>query len=119
VSTRFIKRTQKITRSYGLHRSTIPHNHVYPLDIIIFGFLGSLFTITTFLLFKDARNVATSFIFSLAVSDLCSSFGTGYLWMWFSKSNWVVCNLQGSLVMFGLCASVMWGLMIGNFQFMF
>lgn len=77
------------------------------------GVLGASFTIITFLLFKDARNVATSLIFCLALSDFCSALGDTFIWMWMDHSDSFVCNLQGFMLMFGLCAGLMWGLMIG------
>lgn len=82
------------------------------------GVLGATFTITTYLLFKDARNVATSLIFCLALSDFCSSLGDTFIWMWFDHSKWFVCNLQAFMLMFGLIASLMWGFMIGLYMFM-
>eukprot|EP00026_Physarum_polycephalum_P010996 Phypoly_transcript_11186.p1 GENE.Phypoly_transcript_11186~~Phypoly_transcript_11186.p1 ORF type:complete len:301 (-),score=6.85 Phypoly_transcript_11186:256-1158(-) len=82
------------------------------------GLIGSLFTVLTFLTFKEARNVATSLIFSLALSDMCSSVATSYMWAWTDHNEWFSCNLQASLLMFGLCASILWGLMIGCYMYL-
>jgi len=41
-----------------------------------------------------------------------------FFWMWFDHTGWLVCNLQGGLLMFGLCASLMWGFMIGCYMFL-
>lgn len=105
---------------------------IFPLaqsDLLLFGCclalilcihikcLGSLFTIITFLSFKDARNVATSLIFSLALSDLFSSSSTSFWWIWTAHDEQGLCYLQASLLMFGLCASLLWSLMIGMIYF--
>jgi hypothetical protein len=76
--------------------------------------LGSLFTIITFLIFKEARNTATYLIFSLALADLCSAIGSTILWIFVvNHEDNVYCKIQGGLQMFGLSASAIWGLFIG------
>eukprot|EP00026_Physarum_polycephalum_P012835 Phypoly_transcript_13173.p1 GENE.Phypoly_transcript_13173~~Phypoly_transcript_13173.p1 ORF type:complete len:326 (+),score=12.53 Phypoly_transcript_13173:28-978(+) len=83
------------------------------------NFIGSLFTIITFLIFKDARNSATYFIFALALSDFCSACGTIFVWIYLvDQQNNVFCKLQGGLQMFGLIASILWGLNIGIYLFL-
>ena len=77
------------------------------------GVLGSAFTITTFLLFREARNAATSLVFCNALTDFIYDLSLTFYWMWLDTSKPAVCDVQGTLVMFGLCASIMWGLMIG------
>jgi len=85
----------------------------------ILNLVGALFTITTFLIFKDARNVATSLIFCLALTDLCTASATSFIWnAAFTHPGEFLCNLQGALLMFGLCGSMMWGLMIGCYMFL-
>jgi hypothetical protein len=76
--------------------------------------LGSLFTIVTFLIFKEARNTATYLIFALALSDLCSACGSSFIWIYVIKQeNNVYCKIQAGMLMFGLIASFLWSLNIG------
>jgi len=82
------------------------------------GVIGSLFTVITFLVFRASRNVATSLIFSLALSDLCSASSTSFFWKWATHDEKLPCDLQGTLLMFGLCASVLWSLTIGMYMFL-
>jgi len=78
---------------------------------------GSLFTITTYILFKDARNGATALVFCLALSDFCTACATSFLWVFLDMATFP-CHVQGTLLMFGLCASCLWGLMIGCYMFL-
>jgi hypothetical protein len=80
------------------------------------GVIGSIFTITTFLLFKNTRNTGTSLIFCLAIGDFFLSFGLSVFWILFDQEDHVACNIQGVVVMFGICASLMWSLMIGTYN---
>lgn len=98
---------------------TFSHEQLSSLVIIFYtasflNLLGSLFTITTFLIFKEARNPATYLIFSLSLADFTSAVGSAYLWIYViqHKDN-VFCQIQAGLQMFGLSASVIWGLFIG------
>lgn len=101
-----------------------PFTHSQTETIIVSNYItsglnlvGSLFTIMTFMLFKEARNGATSLVFCLAISDFCTGASTTFLWV-FARHGVTVCSAQGTLLMFGLCASMMWGLMIGVYMFL-
>eukprot|EP00026_Physarum_polycephalum_P011425 Phypoly_transcript_11651.p1 GENE.Phypoly_transcript_11651~~Phypoly_transcript_11651.p1 ORF type:complete len:295 (+),score=-1.18 Phypoly_transcript_11651:3-887(+) len=85
----------------------------------VLSLLGSSFTIVTFLIFKEARNPATYLIFSLALADLCSAIGSTFLWIYvINHEDNIYCKVQAGFQMFGLCASVAWGLIIGIYLFL-
>lgn len=81
----------------------------------ILNLLGSSFTIITYLLFKDARTYSTSLIFYLSLSDFCSGLADSPIWVMIEteERERIYCSVQGSLLMFGLCASMLWGFFIG------
>jgi len=90
------------------------------------NFLGCLFTVLTYAAFREARNDGTALVLYLALSDLAQAVATSFLWGLVvageeSKqggSPGVFCQMQGSFLMFGLCASMLWGLVIGIYLFL-
>jgi hypothetical protein len=80
--------------------------------------VGSLFTVMTFIIFKAARNNGTSLIFFLALSDLCSAIANSFVWGFVINQQLnIYCKIQGALIVFGLCASMLWALMIGVYLY--
>lgn len=84
----------------------------------ILNLLGSMFTITTYLVFKEARNYGTSLIFNLALSDFCTAFANVFLVYLVNQEINAACKVQASMLLFGLIASMMWGLLIGVHLFL-
>jgi len=83
------------------------------------NFAGALFTIVTYLIFKEARNAGTTLVFYLAISDFTTGFADCILWIFLvdQKEN-VYCTIQGVIIMYGLCASMLWALFIGVHLFL-
>jgi len=81
--------------------------------------VGSLFTIITFLVFKEARNEGTKLVFFLSLSDLCSAVGASGFWHWFINGEQnLYCKISASILQFGLVASIIWGFIIGLYMFL-
>lgn len=81
------------------------------------NFLGALFTVTTYVAFKGVRNEGTALIFFLSASDLMQS--SAAAWGVFVQGrNNIFCQVQATMIMFGLVASMAWSLVIGFYLFL-
>jgi len=70
------------------------------------SFLGNLFIVVSFLIFKSLRsNVTALLVFLLSLSDLASSI-TGFM-VWFTYSS-LVCTIQAFFIQFWELSAILW-----------
>jgi len=72
------------------------------------GLLGSLFIISTFLLFKEIRLFSTKLLFFLSLSDFMASI----CWYPFGSKDEILCVIQAMGLQFFLCSSLLWTMCI-------
>jgi len=77
----------------------------------IVGCVGALFIILTYLSFKGARSFETSIVFFLACADLITGIATSEIWIYVNGTP-IGCKIQGALLQFGYCSTVMWSFCI-------
>jgi len=91
----------------------LPPDQIHIIQIIILataslGLLGSLFIISTFLLFKEIRLFSTKLIFFLSLSDFMASI----CWFPFGSKAEILCVIQAMGLQFFLCSSLLWTMCI-------
>jgi len=84
---------------------------------VLLNFLGALFTVLTYVAFPGARHEGTTLVFFLAACDLTQS---SSMWISFFPRDHanVVCRIQATMLTFGLCGSLAWGLIRGVYLFL-
>jgi len=79
----------------------------------VFGTLGSLFIIFSFIFFKESRSFGTKLVFFLSISDFGFSLSTSFFWKYVNNEHKIACTTQGVLIQFFSAVSVLWSFFIG------